>query len=139
MGVKFWDLPGFSGFFFLCVCLSALTRWEVLSEHLQLVFHSAAQHLSQINQSDPPLLTVSANGGIKGGIKSEEMVPFWIFFSSHLSSSPPVTDSLSSSSSPPPLLKQNICHGFKMLWAFSGCYQQGQDLAGRGAERSHSR
>lgn len=79
MGVKFWDLPGFSGFF-LCVCLSALTRWEVLSEHLQLVFHSAAQHLSQINQSDPPLLTVSANGGIKGGIKSEEMVPFWIFF-----------------------------------------------------------
>lgn len=40
---------------------------------------------------------------------------------------------------PPPLLphllKQNICPSFETLWAFPGCSQQGQDLAGREAER----
>lgn len=50
-------------FFFLFECSNS--KWKVLSEHLQLVFHSGAQHPLEINQSEPPLLAVTANGRIK--------------------------------------------------------------------------
>lgn len=98
-GSNFRTFLAFLDFFFFFV--SALTQWEVLSGHLQLVLHLAPQHPSQINQSAPPLFTANgANYSANGGIKADGTVQFCCF-SSHLSSSQPVINSLSSPSPPP--------------------------------------
>lgn len=131
----FWgQILGPSWLFWILFCLSALTGWEGLNEHLQLVFHSAAQHPSQINQSEPTLLTVSANGGMK----AVRWFHFKVSFPSHLSSSLPVTNSFSSSS-PPPLLKQNICTVLSNFGPFQAATSKDRTWQGVELSKSHSR